>query len=65
MTISPLHVGHEGWNWAADGGTRFDWLSTAKNPKLRETRKAGLRAPQAWSDGAEAKEQGGKDGKTS
>ena len=43
--MSPMQVCHKGLNWAADGGTRFDCLSTAKNPKVRHTRKAGPRAP--------------------
>ena len=43
--MSTLQVCCEGSNWAADGGTRFDCLSMAKNPKVRHTHKAGLKAP--------------------
>ena len=63
--MSPLQVGHEGSNWAADGGARFDCLSTAKNLLVSHTHKAGQRVPtlgvmvqRQWSSG-------GKDGKTS
>ena len=62
MKMSPLQVCHEGSNLAADGGTRFNCLTMAKNPKERHTRKAGLRAPRLgvmvqrqWSRG-----EGGK-----
>ena len=44
MRMSLLQVGHEGSNWAGDGGTWFDCLSTMKIPKVRHTRKAGPRA---------------------
>ena len=33
----PLQVCHEGSNWGADGGARFDCLSMAKKPKVRHT----------------------------
>ena len=42
--MSPLQVCWEELNWAADGGTRFNCLSMAKNLKVRYTRRAGLRA---------------------
>ena len=42
--MSPLQVYHEGLNWAADGGARFDCLSIVKKLKVRHTRKAGPRA---------------------
>ena len=58
MKKSPLQVCHEGWNWTADGGARFDCMSMAKNPKVRHTHKAGPRAPRLgvmvqrqWSSG--------------
>ena len=58
MMMSPLQVGREGLKWAADGGTRFDCLSTVKNPMVRHTHKAGLRASRLgvmvqrrWSNG--------------
>ena len=43
--MSPLQVCHEGSNWIADGGARFDCLRMAKKPKVRHTCKAGPRAP--------------------
>ena len=43
--MSPLQVCHEGSNWAADGGARFDCLSMVKKPKVRHTHKAGWRTP--------------------
>ena len=43
--MSPLQVCWEESNWAADRGIRFDCLSMAKNPKVRHTRRAGLRSP--------------------
>ena len=45
MTMSPLQVGREGSNWAADGGARFHCLSMVKNSKVRHTHKAQPRAP--------------------
>ena len=45
MKMSPMQVCHEGSNWAADGDTRFNCLSMAKNLKVRHTCKARSRAP--------------------
>ena len=55
--MSPLQVGHEESNWAADVGARFDCLSTVKNVKVRHTHQGWTEGPQAESDGAEVMEQ--------
>ena len=43
--MSPLQVCHEGLNWTADRGARFDCLSMAKKPKVMHIHKVGPRAP--------------------
>ena len=45
MKMSPLQMCLEGFNWAADGGTRFDCLSMVKKRKVRHTHKAEPRVP--------------------
>ena len=44
MTMSPLQLGQEGWNLAADGGTWVDCLCMAKTPEVSSFRAAGPRA---------------------
>ena len=43
MKMSHLQVCLDGSNWEVEGGARFDYLSIAKNPKVRHTCKAGPR----------------------
>ena len=45
MKMSPLQVCLDGLNYEAEGRARFDFLSIAKNRKVRHTHKAGPREP--------------------
>ena len=65
MKMSPLQVCHEGSNWEADGGARFDCLSMDGEMEGEAHPQGRTEGPQAWSDSTEAIEQRGKDGKTS
>ena len=53
---SPLQVGRKGLNWAADGGVRFNCLSTVMNPNGEAQLQGQTEGSQAGSNGAEVME---------